>query len=145
MSWLEIAAQEIKRHEGCKLTAYLDPATGGDPWTIGYGATGSDIEKGTVWTQEQAEEDLLGRLHTLGDRIDAVTHVPLNDNQKAAICSFVYNVGIGNYKGSTMLRLINNGDFDGAAAEFDKWNKAAGKVLPGLVTRRAEESKLFLA
>ena len=78
MSWLDIATEEIKRHEGCKLEAYPDPGTGGDPWTIGYGATGPDIHPGVVWSQEQADTDLSNRLHTLGDRIDAVVHVAVS-------------------------------------------------------------------
>jgi lysozyme len=145
MSWLDIAVEEIKRHEGFREMAYPDPGTGSVPWTVGYGATGPDIQENTIWTLEQAEEDLKARLKTLGERIDAVTYVLLNDNQKAAICSFVYNVGMGSYKGSTLLKLLNAGDYDGAAEQFKQWNKAAGRVLPGLVTRREEESKLFLA
>ena len=145
MSWLDIAIEEIKRHEGCKLTAYPDPGTGGDPWTIGYGATGPDIHPGVVWSQEQADTDLSNRLHTLGDRIDAVVHVEINDNQKAALCSFAYNVGMGNLKSSTLLKKLNEGDYDGAAEQFKEWNKAAGHVLQGLVTRRQAESELFLA
>jgi len=145
MSWLDIATEEIKRHEGCKLEAYPDPGTGGDPWTIGYGATGPDIHPGVVWSQEQADTDLSNRLHTLGDRIDAVVHVEINDNQKAALCSFAYNVGMGNLKNSTLLKKLNEGDYDGAAEQFKEWNKAAGHVLQGLVTRRQAESELFLA
>jgi len=145
MSWLDIATEEIKRHEGCKLEAYPDPGTGGDPWTIGYGATGPDIHPGVVWSQEQADTDLSNRLHTLGDRIDAVVHVEINDNQKAALCSFAYNVGMGNLKNSTLLKKLNEGDYDGAADQFKEWNKAAGHVLQGLVTRRQAESELFLA
>jgi len=145
MSWLEIATEEIKRHEGCKLDAYPDPGTGGAPWTIGYGATGTEIVEGTTWTQEKADNDLAARLNTLGERIDSVVHVEINDNQKAALCSFVYNVGMGNLKSSTLLRLLNEGDYAGAAEQFNQWTKAAGHVLQGLVTRREEESKLFLA
>ena len=145
MNWLEIATEEIKRHEGCKLNAYPDPGTGDVPWTIGYGATGPEIHSESVWTQDQADKDLANRLNTLGDRIDSVVHVEINDNQKAALCSFAYNVGMGNLKSSTLLRLLNEGDYAGAAEQFNQWTKAAGRVLPGLVTRREEESKLFLA
>lgn len=145
MSWLDIATEEIKRHEGCKLTAYPDPGTGGDPWTVGYGATGPDIHEGTVWTQEEADSDLAKRLNTLGERVDSVVKVEINDNQKAALCSFAYNVGMGNLKSSTLLRLLNEGNYDGAAEQFKEWNKAAGRVLQGLVTRRQAEAELFLA
>jgi len=145
MSWLDIATEEIKRHEGCKLEAYPDPGTGGDPWTVGYGATGPDIHEGTVWTQEEADSDLAKRLNTLGERVDSVVKVEINDNQKAALCSFAYNVGMGNLKSSTLLRLLNEGNYDGAAEQFKEWNKAAGHVLQGLVTRRQAEAELFLA
>jgi len=145
MNWLEIATEEIKRHEGCKLTAYPDPGTGAAPWTVGYGATGPEIHQGTVWTQEQADADLANRLNILGEHIDAAVHVEINDNQKAELCSFTYNVGMGNLKSSTLLRKLNEGDYDAAAEQFNQWTKAAGHVLPGLVTRRAEESSLFLA
>jgi lysozyme len=144
MSWLEIATEEIKRHEGCKLSAYPDSGTGAAPWTIGYGATGPEIVEGTTWTQEKADNDLAARLNTLGEHIDAVVHVDINDNQKAALCSFAYNVGMGNLKSSTLLRLLNEGDYAGAAEQFNQWTKAADHVLAGLVTRREEESKLFL-
>lgn len=144
MAWIDLAVALAKESEGCRLRAYPDPATGADPWTVGYGATGYGITRDTVWTQEQADADLQNRLRAIGVRIDELVKVSITDEQKAALCDFAYNLGIGALAGSTLLRLLNEGDTQGAADEFPKWNKAAGKVLPGLVKRRDAERALFL-
>lgn len=112
--------------------------------TIGYGATGPAIVQGTVWTQAQADADLRQRMAACGVVVDKHVSVPLNDEPKAALCDFVYNVGQANFESSTLLRLLNAGDVPGAANEFGKWNLAAGEVLPGLVKRRDAEKALFL-
>lgn len=145
MSWLKLATDMIKKSEGCVLTAYPDPATHAEPFTIGYGATGSHIRKGVVWTQQQAEDDLQERVLQLGSKVDSLVKVAINDNQKAALCDFAYNLGLGALGGSTLLRLLNEGKTAAAADEFEKWNKAAGRVLQGLVNRRAAEKALFLS
>jgi lysozyme len=144
MTWCDEALKLIKEFEGCRLKAYPDPATGAAPWTIGYGATGPKIGPGTVWTQAQADQDLLERVVALGKHIDLVVTVDMADDELAALISFTYNVGTGNFDHSTMLVLLNKGDILGAAKEFPKWNKAAGKVLGGLVTRRSGEMAEFL-
>lgn len=141
MSVLDTAAPLVKKYEGCKLEAYKCPA---GVWTIGVGHTGSDVHEGLKWTQAQADEalnkDLLRALNDARKGID----VGLNDKQMAAIVSFVFNLGIGNFRNSTLLKKINKGDFLGASKEFGKWTYAAGKQLPGLVARREAEAKLFL-
>src|SRR5579875_1710555 len=144
MTWCDEALKLIKQFEGCKLKAYPDPATGAAPWTIGYGATGPKIGPGTVWTQVQADQDLLDRVIALGAHLDSVVKFGLTDEEKGALCSFCYNVGTGNFDHSTMLAKLNAGDIQGAADEFPKWDKAAGKVLAGLVTRRSGEMAEFL-
>jgi lysozyme len=144
MTWCEYAEKQIKGYEGCELHAYPDPATGGAPWTIGYGATGPGITKGTVWTQEQADMDLRARVVSLGAFVDSIVKIVITDEQKAALISFAYNVGKGALKGSTLLRKLNAGDVEGAANEFLRWNKAAGKVMAGLTKRRDGERALFL-
>lgn len=141
--WIGCALSLVKKVEGCKLTAYPDPATGGDPWTIGYGATGPDIHEGTVWTQEQADNDLSERLREIGREIDDRVFVPLTPQQKAALASFIYNIGIGAFEKSTLLRRLNDGDYAGAAQQFARWDKAAGKVMAGLIRRRKLEAELF--
>jgi len=145
MTWIATATSLVAQSEGCRLTAYPDPATGDAPWTIGYGATGYGIAKGTVWTQAQADVDLQSRLALLGTQVDACTRVKLNDNQKAALVSFAYNLGIGALRTSTLIALVSASRFGDAAAEFGKWVRAAGAIMPGLVVRRAREAILFLS
>jgi lysozyme len=144
MTWCDESLKLIKQFEGCRLKAYPDPATGAAPWTIGYGATGTKIGPGTVWTQVQADQDLLDRVVSLGSFIDSEVKIPLTDEEKAALASFTYNVGRGNFDHSSLLRLLNAGDIEGAAKEFPKWDLAAGKVMAGLVTRRSGEMAEFL-
>lgn len=145
MAWLTDACTLIKQFEGCKLKAYPDPATGAAPWTIGYGATGPKIGPGTVWTQVQADSDLETRVTAIGAFIDAAVKVELTDEEKAALCSFTYNVGRGNFDHSTLLKLLNEGDYDGAANQFLVWDEAQGKVMQGLLNRRQDEMKEFLS
>jgi lysozyme len=130
--------------EKCRLVAYPDPATGAEPWTCGWGATGPDIVCGTVWTQEHADSRLTVDLNARADQLDSLVKVPLTAAQKAALVDFVYNVGAGNFRSSTLLRLLNAGDYQSAADQFARWNLAAGKVLDGLVKRRRAERDLFL-
>ena len=134
----------IKQFEGCRLKAYPDPATGGAPWTIGYGHTGNDVRPGRLWTQVQADSALISDLAQCERSISRLVKVNLTQNQFDALVSFVFNVGSGNLQSSTLLRKLNSGDYKGAADEFLKWNKAAGKVMNGLVARRAAERELFL-
>jgi len=141
---ITLACDLIKVSEGCRLEAYPDPATGGEPWTIGYGATGNDIDATTTWTQTQADDDLQRRVERLIRCIGGLVAVPLNDGQLAALVSFADNLGLGALSSSTLLRLLNHGSYQGAAGQFQRWVYAAGKVLPGLQTRRARERDLFL-
>jgi lysozyme len=132
----------VREFEGCRLDAYRCPA--GIP-TIGYGATGPDIRMGMKWTQEQADERLAEDLARFAEGVERLVLVDLTDNQFAALVSFAYNVGLGALAGSTLLRKLNAGDYEGAADQFPRWNKGGGRVLPGLVRRRAAERDLFLS
>lgn len=135
----------IKEYEGCYLTAYKCPA---GVWTIGYGTTepinGKPISQGMKITQQQANELLIKNLKTYEKAVNDYTKVPLNQNQYDALVSFVYNVGCNAYKTSTLLQLLNKDDYEGAANQLPRWNKAGGKVLAGLTKRREAEKKLFL-
>lgn len=145
MSWLTVATKLIQRWEGCKLTAYPDPASGGDPWTIGFGATGPGIRQGLTWSQVQADADLQMRLiRTYGPGVDAAVNHALTDNQKGALVSLAYNIGLGNFASSTLVKKLNARD-PSAPAQFDVWNKAAGRVMAGLTNRRAAERAVFEA
>ena len=138
------AREIIKESEGLRLRAYPDPASGGKPWTIAYGHT-RNVREGDTCTLEQAEawltEDMAGAYAV----IDNAVTVPLTRQQRDALCSFVFNVGGGAFQKSTLLRLLNAGDYTGAAAQLDRWNKAGGRILAGLVNRRKQEKALFLS
>lgn len=138
------ALELIKRFEGCRLAAYPDPATGGDPWTIGWGATGSGIAKGVVWTQAQADARLVQDVKRFCDGVrKLLDNAATTDRQLGAMTSLAYNVGLGNFGSSTLLKKHKAGDYAGAKAEFAKWNKAAGKVMAGLTRRRTDEAQVY--
>lgn len=140
-----------KQSEGCRLVAYPDPASprargtgaSGAPWTIGYGHTGAEVHEGLVWTQAQADAALLIDMAWAEKDVRSVVTFPLTQDEFVAVCDFVFNCGAGNFNSSTLLRLLNAGDIDGAIAQFAVWNKAGGKVLAGLVKRRDAEAALF--
>jgi lysozyme len=132
----------IREFEGLRLHAYPDPASGGEPFTIGFGHT-LDVEPGDNCTLEQAEQWLLDDCADAEVAILRHVKVPLSQGQLDALISFVFNLGAGNFAKSTLLRKLNAGDYVGAWQEFPRWNKAAGKVMPGLSRRRAAEAKLF--
>lgn len=134
----------LKHFEGCELKAYPDPATGGAPWTIGYGHTGPEVKRGLVWTQEQADKALVADLHKFETAVSAIVRVPLTQGQFDALVCFTYNLGIGNLQKSTLLAMVNARNYDGAAEQFKRWNKANGKPMRGLTRRRAAEQCLFL-
>jgi GH24 family phage-related lysozyme (muramidase) len=149
---IELATQIIKMFEGYakKLpdggcTAYPDPGTGGDPWTIGYGSTGSDIRQHTVWTKEQAEDALQAhvRYFVYGLVKLSPSIVSATPRRIAAVISWAYNLGLGNYRISTFKKRVDAGDWEGAAVECRKWTKANGRVLPGLKRRREAEALLL--
>ena len=127
---------------GCK--AYPDPASGGDPWTIGYGSTGPDVRPGTIWTQQQAEERLKADVSRFAAAVsDLIGSTPTLQREFDAMVSLAYNIGLGNFGGSTLLRKHKANDKAGAAAEFGKWRMAAGKVMKGLIRRRTAEAALY--
>ena len=130
----------IKRFEGCKLKSYQDSV---GVYTIGYGST-RGVGEGDVITQEEAERRLLADLETVEKCINNSVAVELTQQQYDALCSFTFNLGCGALRGSTLLKKLNDGDDDGAAQEFARWNKAGGQVLAGLVSRRKAEHDLFI-
>ena len=126
------------------MKAYPDPATGGDPWTIGYGSTGPEIVPGLEITEEQADAYLRADIETAEKCINQCVTGNLTQDQFDALCSFVFNLGCGNLRKSTLLKKINEGDDIGASEEFKRWDKANGKVMAGLTRRRTAEMELFL-
>ena len=130
--------------EGCRLSAYPDPGSGGDPWTIGYGHTGPEVVDGLVITQEQAEEYLRQDVKKAEADVNAKVTVELTQDEFDALVDFAFNCGCGNLNHSTLLNKVNAGDFEGAAEEFLKWDMAAGKHMAGLLRRRQAEELEFV-
>lgn len=146
--WLDHALPLIEQFEGLRLTAYPDPGTGGVPWTIGFGSTtdeqGHAIAPGTTWTHERAEARFRTQLGEFGKGVDRLLGAaPTTPPQKAAMVSLAYNIGLTAFSRSTVLREHLAGDYAAAAAAFAMWNRAGGKVMPGLTRRRAEEAALY--
>lgn len=135
-----IAAVIIKKWEGMRLKAYKCPA---GVWTIGAGHTGPDVVEGMEIDLDEAEAMLLSDIWEADDCIEKYVDVPLTVWQRAALISFVFNLGCHAFRGSTLLRLLNDGQYDAAAKQFNRWTKASGKELPGLVSRRADERALY--
>ena len=130
----------IESFEGLRLEAYLP--TPNDVPTIGYGHT-DGVQMGDTCTPEQADAYLAEDLTASELAIECTVSVDLNQNQFDALVSFVFNVGAHNFETSTLLKLLNSGDYDGAAQQFTRWDKQAGEVLPGLLKRRTAEQALF--
>lgn len=145
----DAGVQLIKRFEGCarlrtdgRVEAYPDPGTGGHPWTIGWGATGPAIGPGTIWSRAQCDERLEQDLKRYSaDVARALGDAPTNQSQFDAMVSFHYNTGA--IASATLTKKHLAGDFDAALQEFSRWNRAGGRVLKGLVRRRAEEADLY--
>lgn len=131
----------IKESEGCELTAYRCPA---GILTVGWGSTGADVREGMAITQDQAVARLLNDVARSEEGVRSMVSVPLNENQFSALVSFVFNLGSGKVRASTLIAKLNAADYHGAASEFTKWVWAGGKRLPGLEIRRAKERALFL-
>lgn len=143
MKLTQLGINLIKQFEGCKLKAYPDPGTGGEPITIGFGHTEFGLKLGTVWTQSQADTALAEDLNVFQRYLCSAITGAVTDNQFSACVSLCYNIGINNFAKSTLLKLINQGKIKEASEQFIKWNKAGGKVMNGLTTRRLAEAKLF--
>ena len=129
----------IKKFEGCELEAYKCPA---GVWTIGYGHT-KGVQQGDVWSQANADEMLDIELEEYEGYINDLVKVELQQHQFDALVAWVYNLGAGNLISSTLLVKLNAGDYIDVQHEIQRWNKANGEVLEGLVRRRKAEALLF--
>ena len=134
----------IKEFEGCKLEAYPDPATHGEPITIGVGHTGG-VKLGDVITQEQVDEYLVNDVAYSAKAVNQMISGKITQNQFDALVSFAFNLGTGNLRNSTLLKKLNKDDFENAANEFLKWDMASGHQMAGLTRRRKAERNLFLS
>ena len=144
----------IQQFEGCAkkrrdgmIEAYPDPGTGGEPWTIGWGATDMDgrkVVRGDVITQARADALLEEHLERYSEQVlKAIGDAPTSQPQFDALVSFHYNTGA--IASATLTKKHCVGDFEGAAQEFARWNQAAGRVMKGLVRRREAEARLYLS
>ena len=130
----------IKDAEGLRLKAYVCPA---GVLTIGYGSTGKHVTPGLQITEDQAEKLLLNDLARFEEGV-ALQCPVATSNQFSALVSFAFNVGLESLRTSTLRRLHNEGKYGEAAEQFARWNKGGGRILPGLVKRRAAERALYL-
>lgn len=135
----------IQKHEGLRTAAYLDPV--GIP-TICYGST-SGVKLGQVATKDECYRKYVQDSTRAAEDVRRLVVHPITQGQFDALVSFVFNVGVGNFRSSTLLKRINAGECLAAGQEFPRWNKATDKrtgkkvVLPGLTTRRADERSLW--
>ena len=131
--------RHLKVLEGGVFTAYQD-AVG--VWTIGYGST-DGVKEGMEISQERAEMLLLEDVEVFEESVNKLVEVPLEQNQFDALVSWTFNLGSTNLKNSTLLKVLNDKDYEGVPAQIKRWNKAGGKVLQGLIRRREAEALLF--
>ncbi len=143
-------ADLIKSFEACmaedgpdQYKAYLCPAK---VLTIGWGHTnafGRSFVADDVWTAAECDAAFEADMGQAETAVRRLVEVELTQGQFDALVSFAYNCGAGNLAGSTLLKLLNQGDYEGAALEFPKWTHGNGQILPGLVRRRAAEALMF--
>lgn len=150
-SWLQPALTIIKQFEGCRLVAYPDPGTGGDPWTIGWGTTtidGRPVQRGDTISQQRADELLSDEVRYVAKQVvDAVPFASKwPSNQTAALISWTYNVGTNAMRDSTLRSRLLDGESPRIVIqeELPRWNKGGSGVMEGLVRRRAAEVSLFI-
>ncbi|MDQ0035943.1 lysozyme [Variovorax boronicumulans] len=147
-------------YEKLRLKAYPDPGSprakalragkptaglSGSPWTIGWGDTGPDVVEGLVITAEEADQRFARRMALeFEPAVRKAVKVPLTQRQFDALVSIFYNAGVGALSASTLVRVLNLGDYGGAATQFPRWNKSGGEVMKGLERRREAERLVFL-
>ncbi|BAE74834.1 phage lysozyme lysis protein [Sodalis glossinidius str. 'morsitans'] len=137
---IALATVLIQWHESVHYTPYRDS---GGVLSVCYGHTGSDIVPGKRYTVAECQALLDSDLKAAMSVVDANVTVPLTESQRAALASFVYNVGNGAFARSTLLKKLNAGDMAGACDEMRRWKYVGGKVSKGLVNRRAIEQELL--
>ena len=129
----------IKKFEGCETTAYQDSV---GVWTIGFGHT-KGVEEGQTCSTEDAESMLANEMDEYEGYINNMVKVDLQQHEFDALVAWVYNLGPTNLGESTMLKVLNGGQFDRVPEEMNRWTRAGGKILEGLVRRRQAESLMF--
>ena len=139
MSATDLAAGIVRTFEGCRLKSYKDI---GGIWTIGWGHTGPEVVEGLIWTQEQADMALALDLNKAGGQVGHLVMGRLSDQQLGALISFEFNLGaLGS---STLLKLVNGGEFLAATREFVIWDHVSRNEIKGLLKRRLTEALMFV-
>ena len=139
MTYSQSGIDFTKHFEGCKLSAYRD---GGGVLTIGYGHI-RNVKAGDVITQDQADKFLIADVADAVDAVNDYVTVGLTQNQFNGLVDFTFNCGVGAFKGSTLLKLLNAGNVDAACDQLARWNQDNGVIVPGLKRRREAEQVLF--
>ena len=162
MTYSKFGLALTERFESCRLTAYWDSK--GNVWTIGWGTTGvvqrdsglvETIASGMTCTELEADRWAAERTAKAAEAVNALVRVAalnaealkagvVTQGEFDALVDFAYNLGLGALEGSTLLRLLNSGDYAGASGEFEKWDHAGGQVLAGLLRRRVAEQAEFV-
>lgn len=137
----QIAINFIKEKEGCRLAAYLDSA---GIRSVGFGHTGPEVKAGLVWSQQQADEALASDVAKAAAAVDDLAQTALTENQRAALTSFVFNLGPAALQSSTLLTILRQRNFLDAAKQFIRWDRADNQENKGLLIRRMLEAVLFL-
>lgn len=129
---------------GGDCEAYPDPASGGKPYTIGFGSTGPDIHLGLAWTRVQAIQRMQDDMARIAASVTAIIgNSPITQGQFDAFCDFSYNEGTHALATSTLMVLHKMGNYAEAVLQFGRWDIAAGKIMAGLETRRAAEAAMY--
>jgi lysozyme len=139
MEYSKTGEQLTERFEGVRLTAYQDSV---GRWTCGYGHT-AGVQAGTTCDLAQAEAWLYDDIQWAASAVNTFVTVPLTQPEFDALCDFTFNLGRGSLEHSTLLQLVNKGDFADAANEFEKWSYAGGHEVAGLLRRRLAEKQEF--
>lgn len=141
MQYSKIGLKQLtEAFESCRLVAYKDVK---GVWTIGWGHTGPEVVEGLVWSQVTADARLLEDMLRAEDCVNACVMTPITQGEFDALVDFTFNVGCSAFEHSTMLKMINGYNFQGAAKEFEKWDYAGGKKVAGLLRRRLAEEVVF--
>jgi lysozyme len=140
LTYSKAGAKLTESFEGLRLTAYRDVA---DVLSIGYGHTGPDVHEGMTITPEQAEGLLMDDIQKASSCVNTAVTYQLTQPEFDAVVDLTYNIGCAAFCGSTMRRLLNEGDIMGASKQFELWDHAGGKVVAGLLRRRIAEAAEF--
>jgi lysozyme len=140
MQYSKQGMQLTESFESCRLIAYQDIK---GIWTIGFGHTGPEVVEGLVWTQNQADSQLVVDLQHAENMVNSSVTVEITQGIFDALVDFAFNLGTNAEKGSTLLKLVNENDMTDAANEFQKWDHASGQVVAGLLRRRLAEEQEF--